>query len=123
PNGEMFYLLKDHLGSITGLVNESGTLKQELSYDAWGRRRHPDTWAPFTPSEFQSFKPFISRGFTAHEHMDKFGLINMNGRLYDPVLGRILSPDNVVQSPFSQAYNKYSYCGNNPLLYTDPSGE
>ena len=48
----------------------------------------------------------------------------MNGRLYDPVLGRFLSPDNYVQLPdFSQSFNRYSYCLNNPLKYTDPSGE
>jgi len=48
----------------------------------------------------------------------------MNGRLYDPVVGRFLSPDNYVQMPdFSQNFNRYSYCLNNPLMYTDPSGE
>ena len=48
----------------------------------------------------------------------------MNGRLYDPVLGRFHSPDNFVQMPdFSQSFNRYSYCLNNPLKYTDPNGE
>jgi hypothetical protein len=47
----------------------------------------------------------------------------MNGRVYDPVLGRFLSPDPYVQQPdFSQSLNRYSYCLNNPLIYTDPSG-
>lgn len=74
--------------------------------------------------------PFEKRGFTGHslsrlggKHMDGFGLINMNGRLYDPYLQRFLSPDNYVQSPDNaQNYNRYSYCLNNPLMYTDPSG-
>ncbi|MDL2262806.1 hypothetical protein LJC11_04820, partial [Bacteroidales bacterium OttesenSCG-928-I21] len=57
-------------------------------------------------------------------HLPKFGLINMNGRMYDPVIGRMLSPDNYVQSPLNaQNYNRYSYCLNNPLKYTDPDGE
>jgi len=48
----------------------------------------------------------------------------MNGRLYDPVLGRMLSPDPYIQLPgFAQNYNRYSYVWNNPLIYTDPSGE
>jgi hypothetical protein len=48
----------------------------------------------------------------------------MNGRMYDPVLARFLSPDPFVQAPdFSQNYNRYSYCLNNPFKYTDPSGE
>jgi len=47
----------------------------------------------------------------------------MNGRVYDPVLGRMLSPDNEVQNPlYSQNYNRYTYCFNNPLRYTDPTG-
>jgi len=56
--------------------------------------------------------------------MDLFGLINMNGRIYDPALGRFLSPDPYVQMPDnSQNFNRYSYALNNPLVYTDPSGE
>ncbi len=66
----------------------------------------------------------LNRGYTGHEMMPEFGLINMNGRLYDPALGRFLSPDNYVQEPGnSQSFNRYSYCLNNPLKYTDPSGE
>ena len=47
----------------------------------------------------------------------------MNGRLYDPLVGRMLSPDIVIQDAHnSQAFNRYSYCLNNPLRFTDPSG-
>ncbi len=47
----------------------------------------------------------------------------MNGRLYDPVVGRFLSADPVVQDPsFTQSLNRYSYCLNNPLKFTDPTG-
>ena len=65
----------------------------------------------------------FDRGYTLHEHYDEFDLINMNGRLYDPILGRMLSPDIVIQDDqSSKAYNSYSYCFNNPLRFTDPSG-
>ena len=54
----------------------------------------------------------------------QFGIVNMNGRLYDPLMGRIYSPDDYVQTPYStQGYNRYSYCQNNPLKYTDANGE
>ena len=67
---------------------------------------------------------FLGRGYTGHEHLPWFGLINMNARLYDPALGRFLSPDPYVQAPdFSQSFNRYSYCLNNPLRYGDPTGE
>ena len=47
----------------------------------------------------------------------------MNGRIYSPKLGRMLSPDPVTQAPESgQNYDRYTYALNNPLKYTDPSG-
>jgi RHS repeat-associated protein len=65
-----------------------------------------------------------SQHATGHEHLDAFKIINMNGRLYDPLIGRFFSPDPYVQLPeFSQNFNRYSYCLNNPLALTDPSGE
>jgi RHS repeat-associated protein len=62
-------------------------------------------------------------GLTGHEYDDELGLINMQGRLYDPRIRRFLSPDPVVDSPLSsQSYNRYSYVANNPLSRTDPTG-
>ena len=47
----------------------------------------------------------------------------MNGRVYDPLLGRFLSADpNIDGVGDAQGYNRYSYVGNNPLGATDPSG-
>jgi RHS repeat-associated protein len=64
------------------------------------------------------------RGYTYHEHLSNFGLINMNGRMYDPVLARFLSPDPYVQMPdFTQSFNRYAYCLNNPMKFIDPTGE
>jgi RHS repeat-associated protein len=65
----------------------------------------------------------LERGYTGHEHLPEFGLINMNGRMYDPLIGRMLSPDPFVQGVGTQGYNGYSYARNNPLSYTDPTGE
>jgi RHS repeat-associated protein len=114
------YLHKDHLGSMQCITDESGGCIQELSYDAWGNRRDPGTW------EVYSTLPtgiLLARGYTGHEHLDLVDLVNMNGRLYDPAIGRFLSPDPIVQDPDNlQSYNRYSYCLNNPLSLTDPSG-
>lgn len=66
----------------------------------------------------------LGRGYTGHEHLTDFGLINMNARLYDPAAGRFLSPDSFVQAPdFSQNFNRYSYAMNNPFAYVDEDGE
>ncbi len=94
----------------------------EYSYDAWGRLRNPATQVAYTSGSEPVL--FLGRGYTGHEHLPWFGLINMNARLYDAALGRFLSPDPYVQMPdFSQNFNRYSYCLNNPLIYIDPSGE
>ena len=113
------YIHTDHLGSIQTISNESGQIEATYSYDAWGRQRDATDWSLYTVTPLQAF----SRGYTGHEHLSDYGLINMNGRLYDPVLGRMLSPDNYVPMPGnSQSYNRYSYAYNNPLIYTDPDG-
>ncbi len=67
--------------------------------------------------------PNANYTFTDQEEDDDTGLYNYNARLYDPVLGRFVTADSVVPQPGNlQAYNRYSYCVNNPLVYTDPSG-
>jgi len=119
---QLYYIGRDYLGSVTNVTNENGSIGYEYSYDAWGNLRNPDTQALYAQDEQPNL--FLGRGFTGHEHLPFCNLINMNARLYDPAVGRFLSPDPYVQSSdFSQGYNRYSYCLNNPLRYTDPTGE
>ena len=117
----VYNVFRDHLGTITHFRNASTGIVEEYNFDAWGRRRDKDSWSYTLTSEPDLF---ADRGFTGHEHLDDFGLINMNGRLYDPIVGRFLSPDSHVQSAdFSQGYNRYGYCLNNPLVYIDEDGD
>jgi RHS repeat-associated protein len=120
---QYYFTYKDHLGTIVAITDINGNVVEEFNYDAWGLKRNPDNWTyelDTTPSTLTWFK----RGYTGHEHLDEFGLINMNSRLYDPQIGRMLSPDNYIQSSgYSQNYNRYSYVWNNPMKYTDPSGD
>lgn len=103
----LYYTETDHLGSIIGLVNTDGTYAEHYSYDAWGRRRNPDDWSLDNVPQ----PTIIDRGYTGHEHLDQFNLINMNGRLYDPVIARFLSVDPVIQFPDNpQSFNGYGYC-------------
>src|SRR5205823_2927396 len=65
----------------------------------------------------------VKLGFTGHRHDDELGLIDMQGRIYDPSQKRFLAPDPHVTDPlFGQSYNRYAYVLNNPLRYTDPTG-
>ncbi len=118
----LHYILKDNLGSWTTITNSVGAVEQQLSYDAWGSRRDPDTWANYTSDDTYA-QPMFDRGYTGHEHLSSFGLINMNGRMYDPVMSSFLSADRYVQNPMSaQGFNRYAYCMYNPLRYVDPTG-
>jgi RHS repeat-associated protein len=117
-----YYLLRDYLGNITHQVNTSNEVVAEYNFDAWGRRRSADEWS-YT-LDGNDLALFADRGFTGHEHLTWFNLVNMNGRLYDPLVGRFLNVDPYVQMPdYTQNFNRYSYCLNNPLTYNDPSGE
>nr|WP_262509621.1 polymorphic toxin type 23 domain-containing protein [Tenacibaculum maritimum] len=74
--------------------------------------------------DFEYGTTLLNRGYTGHEHFMGVALIHMNGRMYDAKLGRFLSPDNFIQEPFStQSFNRFGYVWNNPLKFTDPSGE
>ena len=116
----MYYTLKDHQGSLAATVH--GNTVERLSYDAWGNLRNPGTWASHTAGDTYD-GPMFDRGFTGHEHLTAFGLINMNGRMYDPVVSSFLSPDRFVQNPLTaMGFNRYAYCLNNPLRYVDPTG-
>ena len=107
-----YLAVTDHLGSYLAIVDSLGKKVYSASYDAWGKQSVSVNTISF------------HRGYTGHEMLNEFQLINMNGRLYNPYVGRFLSPDNYVQMPDNtQNFNRYSYCLNNPLKYNDPSGE
>ena len=107
-----YFVNKDNLGSIVNAYDFNGEKVFDATYDAWGKQT------------VTLNKIGLYRGYCGHEMLNDFDVVNMNGRLYDPVLGRFFSPDNYVQMPDnSQNFNRYSYCLNNPLKYTDPSGE
>jgi RHS repeat-associated protein len=119
----------DHLGSVTAISDTQGRVQSggwagpnatTFAYDAWGARRNPDGTSA-NPASFNLQTGH--REFTGHEAIPNVGLVNMNGRVYDPVLGRFMSPDPTVQFVGDmQSYNRYSYVQNNPLKYTDPTG-
>jgi RHS repeat-associated protein len=116
------YYHKDHLGSVVLSTTDNAGVVERSSYDAFGKRRN--VIGTDDPSDLLRSK-VSHQGFTGHEMMDDggIGLINMNGRVYEPLLGRFMSADPHVQQPGNlQSLNRYSYTANNPVSLTDPSG-
>lgn len=111
----------DAQGSLIALTDNSGNVVARFAYDPWGSRVSPTDWSQSVDSPSVLG---IERGYTMHEHLDEFDLINMNGRVYDPAVSQFLSPDPYIQDDGNWLnYNRYAYCYNNPTRYTDPSGE
>ncbi|MBC8053488.1 MAG: VCBS repeat-containing protein [Sphingobacteriaceae bacterium] len=116
----LYYLHRDHLGSILMITDILGEVKEKRQFDAWGNLVKLEDGSGNALASFV----ITDRGYTGHEHLMGVGLIHMNGRLYDPKLHRFLQPDNFVQDPTNtQNFNRYAYVLNNPLKFTDPSGE
>ncbi len=112
------YMQRDYQGSVVAVSDETGNVKAQLDFDAFGSRK-----AVAGASAVDPIIEDMQRGYTGHEHLDGVGLIHMNGRVYNPEIGRFLSADPFVQAPTNlQSYNRYSYVLNNPMSYTDPSG-
>ena len=117
---QYMYLHRDYLGSIVAVTNQAGDIVEKRLFDAWGNITKVQDGAGNNLTKLT----VIDRGYTGHEHLQGVNLIHMNGRLYDPVVHRFLQPDNFIQDPFNtQNFNRYSYVLNNPLKYTDASGE
>ncbi|MEO0511192.1 MAG: RHS repeat-associated core domain-containing protein, partial [Verrucomicrobiota bacterium] len=116
---------RDHLGSVVAhsdLAASPAEITREFSFDAWGLRRDATDWTGAYTASSTDLSA-TDRGYTGHEMLDELGLVHMNGRIYDSLLGRMLSADPHIQSPTNlQNYNRYSYVLNNPLSMTDPSG-
>lgn len=122
-NKNYYYLHRDYQGSILAITNADGNIVEKRIYDVWGGMvaysNGSTTTIPTTGTAM-----FLDRGYTGHEHILGVGLINMNGRIYDPKLHRFLQPDDNIQDPTNtQNFNRFGYCMNNPTKYSDPSGE
>lgn len=125
------YIYRDHLGSVETVTDEDGNLllspEGNYSFDAFGGRRKADWSRGLNYAENKAILDSLGvrtrRGFTGHEHLDRTGIIHMNGRIYDPLIGRFMSPDPLVQdATYSQSWNRYAYAFNNPLARIDLSG-
>jgi RHS repeat-associated protein len=109
-NATLRYIHQDHLTGTSIVTSDNGSLVESLKYYSYGETRS------FTGTDVTDKK------YTG-QRLDGTGLYYYGARYYDPTIGRFISPDTIVPSPANpQSFNRYSYCLNNPLKYTDPSG-
>ncbi|WP_343587645.1 FG-GAP-like repeat-containing protein [Flavobacterium sp.] len=113
------YLHRDYQGSIIAVTDANANIVEKRLFDAWGSIIKVQDGAGNTLNGLT----VLDRGYTGHEHIQSVGLINMNARLYDPILRRFLQTDNIIQDVTNtQNYNAYGYVYNNPLSNTDITG-
>ena len=116
---QYLYLHRDYQGTILAITDANAAVVEKRLFDAWGALIKVQDGAGNTLAGLT----VLDRGYTGHEHLQSVGLINMNARLYDPVLHRFLGIDNYIQDPTNtQNFNNYGYVMNNPLSNTDISG-
>jgi len=120
----------DRMGNLDCVTYEDDGFPVEgtaYAYDAWGLpRQSAENWGDdgaYNQDTFVWPDESTDRGYTNHEMLETIGLIHMNARLYDPIIGQFISPDSVTPAPMSaQDISRYAYVYNNPFRYIDPSG-
>lgn len=116
----LFTAVTDYQNSLTAVMDVATKKVEKFSYKPWGQRRNPTRW----DLNVSDYKSRFSRGFCMHEHLPELGIIDMGGRMYDARTCQFLSPDPYMQAPGSWLnHNRYAYCLQNPVMYTDPDGE
>ena len=101
------YMFKDQLGSTLMTFGTDGKLTGRYAYEPFGKMIYRE----------EAASNGIRRTFTGHMLEDDEGLYYCHARWYDATVGRFLQADSVLDG-----FNRYSYCGNNPVNFSDPSG-
>jgi len=112
------YWHKDHLGSLITTSDHTGAVTARYAYDPFGKRRYTNGSYDAAGNLVVDWSPNLNagtdKGYTGQEHLDDVGVVHMNGRLFDPLLGLFMQANPSVHNATNlQAYNRYSYCENN----------
>jgi RHS repeat-associated protein len=111
-DGDLYYIVGDHLGSTSLVVDDSGAEVGHVIYDAYGQI--VENTVPLTLTD---------RLYTGQVFDASTGLYFYNARYYDPFTGQFTQPDSLVPDPLNPAaWNRFSYVYGNPSNLVDPSG-
>ncbi len=114
--GELQYIITDHLGSVVSIADEGGTLTSQQRYLPFGGVRTLETpsYSPISETDY---------GYTSQRDLASTGMIDYKARFYNPYITHFAQPDTIVPDLLNpQAWNRYSYALNNPIRYNDPTG-
>jgi len=113
-----FWFEKNLQGDIIAVYNESGTKLITYTYDAWGNVTETVN-NRVGDNRYATYNPFRYRGY----YYDKeTGLYYLQSRYYSPEMGRFINADGQLNGGLL-GYNQFAYCENNPVMFTDPTGE
>lgn len=117
-----FKYIKDGIGSIIDIIDSAGNLVQHHVYSSFGKL------LDIKDSSGSSIKnnPKVDQGyyFANREYSTSLDLSYNRARTYSPEIGRFLQEDSYSGDPSLpiSVFNKYTYALNNPVSFTDPSG-
>ena len=118
-NKEYFYV-KNIQGDIIQILDETFEIVVEYKYDAWGNLidSYNRTSLGFDLSNLNPYR------YRSYRYDNDLGLYYLQSRYYDPSVGRFISPDsiNYLDPNTPTGLNLYVYCGNNPVMYLDSTG-
>ncbi|MDX8525883.1 RHS repeat-associated core domain-containing protein [Mesorhizobium sp. MSK_1335] len=106
--GAKYFLHRDHLASVRMVTDASGAITEATNYATYGERLN---------SGFQTQKSYIGERFDPET-----GLLYLNARYMDPVIGRFISPDDWDPTKAGVGTNRYAYALNDPVNKSDPNG-
>ena len=120
-----YYYIKNLQGDVIGISDREGNTVAEYRYDSWGRLLSVRDGAGNDISEnaghIANINPIRYRGYY---YDSETGFYYLQSRYYDPETRRFLNADGYVSTGQGMTGNNmFAYCGNNPVMYTDPSGE
>ena len=119
-NNAYYYYQKNLQGDVVRILNSTGNIVVEYTYDAWGKVL---TISGSMASTLGQYNPFRYRSYYYDREM---GFYYLQSRYYDPTVGRFLNADSselIGANGNLQGYNLFAYCNSNPITHTDETGE
>lgn len=119
-----YHYQKNIFGDIIAIYTANGQLQCKYVYNAWGEHKIYTADGSILSADSNNIGNLNPIRYRGYYYDEEFALYYLQSRYYDPALGRFISPDSVdYLNPDSVAgMNLYAYCGNNPVMYYDPTG-